>query len=286
MNVRQDESTENSTQGRSYPSHHVLYRNERAAFLLKPSLKPSAYYGRRPLQKIMRGMTVGIPVIRGFDRDSWSELHEKKKQVRQGEPQKSVETEASGPRDCPGCKADEARGQVTDLVLVAHGIGQKFAERVESFHFTHAITAFRRSINIELRDPGVKSVLREGQNGIMVLPVNWRHHLSFEDGGPMTDADEATSASDNFGLKDIEPKTIPAVRSLISDVMFDIPFYMSHHKPKMISALVTEANRVYRLWCRNNPDFSHKGRVHLIAHSLGSVMVMLTLVSFSFSFPL
>lgn len=274
VKARQDESTGNPGQGRSYPSHHVLYRNERTAFLLKPSLKPSAYYGRRPLQKIMRGLTVGIPVIRGFDRDSWSELHEKKKQARKEEPQKSVETEASAQPRCPGCKAEEDRGQVTDLVLVAHGIGQKFAERVESYHFTHAITAFRRSINIELRNPVVKSVLRDEHNGIMVLPVNWRHHLSFEDGGPMTDADKATSASENFGLKDIEPKTIPAVRSLISDVMFDIPFYMSHHKPKMISALVTEANRVYRLWCRNNPEFSHKGRVHLIAHSLGSVMVM------------
>lgn len=56
--------------------------------------------------------------------------------------------------------------------------------------------------------------------------------------------------------------------------MFDIPFYMSHNKPKMISALVTEANRVYRLWCRNNPHFTSEGRVHLIAHSLGSVMTL------------
>lgn len=219
VNARKDESIENSAQGRSYPSHHVLYRNDKAAFLLKPSLKPSAYYGRRPLQRIMRGLTVGIPVVRGFDRDSWSELHEKKKPARTRDPQKPARTEASTPGTCPGCKAEEDRGQVTDLVLVAHGIGQKFAERVESFHFTHAITAFRRSINIELRSPEVNSVLREGHNGIMVLPVNWRHHLSFEDGGPMTDSDKATSTSVNFTLKDIEPNTIPAVRSLISDVM-------------------------------------------------------------------
>lgn len=58
----------------------------------------------------------------------------------------------------------------------------------------------------------------------------------------------------------------------------DIPYYLSNHKHKMISALVTEANRVYRLWCRNNPKFGQKGRVHLIAHSLGSVMVMLILI--------
>jgi hypothetical protein len=96
--------------------------------------------------------------------------------------------------------------------------------------------------------------------------------LSFEDGGPLREEDQDEHAPETFGLKDIEPKTIPAVRSMISDIMFDIPFYMSHHKGKMISALVSEANRVYRLWCRNNPGFSENGRVHLIGHSLGSAM--------------
>jgi hypothetical protein len=91
----------------------------------------------------------------------------------------------------------------------------------------------------------------------------------------MTDQDRSkgTIASD-FTLKDITPETIPAVRNLISDVMLDIPFYMSHHKPKMIEALITEANRVYRLWCQNNPEFDKTGRVHIIAHSLGSAMAL------------
>ena len=81
--------------------------------------------------------------------------------------------------------------------------------------------------------------------------------------------------SDNpFTLKDITAETIPAVRNLISDVMLDIPYYLSHHKPKMIEAVVREANRVYRLWCQNNPGFERNGRVHLIAHSLGSVMAI------------
>ncbi len=143
---------------------------------------------------------------------------------------------------------------------------------MENYHFTHAINAFRRAINVELNNDAVRAVLRDGQNGIMVLPINWRQDLSFEDGGPMREADKINCAVESFGLKDIEPKTIPAVRSMISDVMFDIPFYMSQHKPKMVAAMVKEANRVYRLWCRNNPGFSEKGRVHLIAHSLGTVM--------------
>ncbi|KAK5660836.1 hypothetical protein OQA88_12207 [Cercophora sp. LCS_1] len=263
-------------ESRNYSNFHVIYKDETAAFLLKPSLKPSAYYSRTPVSKIMKGATVGIPVVRGFDLAKWEKIHEKRpaapktvKQAQQGQnfagnSQQTV---------CLGCQRDGDRGQVTDLLLIAHGIGQKFAERVESFHFTHAVNSFRREVNVELGTPHVKSVLRPGQNGIMVLPVNWRHLLSFEDGGPSSEEDKNAPSKD-FTLKDIEPPTIPAVRSMISDVMFDIPFYMSHHKPKMIAALVGEANRVYRLWCRNNPGFAEKGRVHLIGHSLGSAMAI------------
>lgn len=272
-----DKSAGSSAETRSYANYHVIYKDQDSAFLLKPSLKPSAYYGRRPVAKVMKDITVGIPVVRGFDWLSWQRLNEKRQSTglkphRLGRDGEGIRP--SQPNGCPGCQADRDRGQVTDLVLVAHGIGQKFAERVESFHFTHAINAFRTAVNIELQTDAVKSVLREEQHGIMVLPVNWRHVLSLEDGGPPKAEDKDAYSPDKFSLKDIEPGTIPAVRSMISDVMFDIPFYMSHHKPKMIAALVGEANRVYRLWCQNNPGFPQNGRVHLIAHSLGSVMAI------------
>jgi hypothetical protein len=143
---------------------------------------------------------------------------------------------------------------------------------METFHFTHYINAFRRSVNVELGNEQVQRVLR-GDVGVMVLPVNWRSNLSFEDGGPMKEGGDDHTKSD-FTLKDITPDTIPAVRNLISDVMLDIPYYMSHHKGKMIEAVIREANRVYRLWCKNNPDFHENGRVHIIAHSLGSAMCL------------
>jgi len=262
---------------RLYARADVIYKDGTTAFLLKPSQKPSAYYGRKPLAKIMKGVTVGLPVVRGFDRAAWERVHDKRAASRSknpAAPTTAAELRQTAEQDgCPGCQLDKDRGQVTDLVLIAHGIGQKLSERVESFHFTHAVNAFRRAVNIELESPTVKSVLRPEQNGIMVLPVNWRHLLTFED-ETTSEEDKAAYAPDGFTLKDIEPPTIPAVRSMISDVMFDIPFYMSHLKPKMIAALVGEANRVYRLWCRNNPGFSEKGRVHLIAHSLGSAMAI------------
>ncbi|KAI9155307.1 putative phospholipase [Paramyrothecium foliicola] len=273
--VTEQEKATTDSSHQPFSTYHVIYKNDSEAFLLKPSLKPSAYYGRKPLQKIMKGFTIGISVVRGFDRQAWDQIHQNKQSMNAKTPVPNRPHEDRGHNECEACAADTLRGQVSDLILVAHGIGQKFAERVESFHFTHAINGFRRAVNTEYKSPAMQSLLRDGHRGLMILPLNWRLGLSFEDGGTVREEDDkANYAPEGFGLKDIEPNTIPAVRSMISDVMFDIPFYLSHHKGKMIKALVSEANRVYRLWCRNNPGFAEKGRVHLIGHSLGSAMAL------------
>lgn len=126
---------------------------------------------------------------------------------------------------------------------------------------------------MELNNEPVWHHVRRDHGGIMALPVNWRSTLSLADGSLESEISDDPSAN-HYSLNDITPETIPAVRSLISDVMLDIPYYLSHHKPKMIQAVVKEANRVFRLWCKNNPGFQKHGRVHLIAHSLGSAMAI------------
>lgn len=263
-----------------YPNSHVIYKDEKNAFILKTSLQPSAYYGRKPLAKIMKGTTVGLPVVRGFDWALWDKLHPPKKTTSQSTKRnvQEIGIAQSGnadttPNVCLACRKREQRPKVTDLVLVVHGIGQKLSERVEGFHFTHAVNDFRRLVNVEYSNDAVQHVFREDLGGVMVLPVNWRENVSLDD-GPMKDGDRVKEDPNSFGLKDITPDTIPAVRGIISDVMLDIPYYMSRHKPTMLRALVSEANRIYRLWCRNNPSFEMEGRVHLVAHSLGSVMCM------------
>ncbi|PQE30439.1 hypothetical protein CJF32_00009282 [Rutstroemia sp. NJR-2017a WRK4] len=259
---------------KKYPNSQVIYKNACEAFILRPTVQPSEYYGRKPLAKIMKNMIVGIPVVRGFDWGSWEKLHPSKKtQTTIKTSHKTGVTAGSKPDCCPACEAQEKVPEYSDLCLVIHGIGQKLSERMESFHFTHAINGFRTEVNRELFNPDVKRVLREDLCGFMVLPVNWRQDLVFEDGGPNKAGDKDDSES-AYTLNDITLPTIPAVRGLICDVMLDIPYYLSKHKPKMIAALIAEANRIYRLWCKNNPGFHKKGRVHLIAHSLGSVMAL------------
>ncbi|KAL4885160.1 DDHD domain-containing protein [Aspergillus karnatakaensis] len=260
-----------------YMTSSVIYADGKNAQILRPSLLPSSSRGRKPLHAIRKGRQIGIPVVRGFSRRAWEKLHPSKpspvdvRNYLRGAQSKMAH--GRGRELCYACAMEESRPTPTDLVFVIHGIGQKLSERMESFHFTHAINAFRRQVNVELNSEEVWPHVREGHGGIMVLPINWRSTLSLEDADLETQlADDPTA--NHFTLKDITPETIPAVRSLISDVILDIPYYLSHHKPKMVEAVVKEANRVFRLWCKNNPGFQQNGRVHLVAHSLGSAMAV------------
>ncbi|KAL2843304.1 DDHD domain-containing protein [Aspergillus pseudoustus] len=261
-----------------YMTSSVIYADGKNAQILRPSLLPSASRGRRPLSAIRKGRQIGIPVVRGFSRRAWEKLHPSKpspvdvRNYLRG-AQAKPRTPGSGGQICYACAMEESRPTPTDLIFVIHGIGQKLSERMESFHFTHAINAFRRQVNVELNSEEVWPHVRDGHGGIMVLPINWRSTLSLEDANLESQVTD-DPATNHFTLKDITPETIPAVRSLISDVILDIPYYLSHHKPKMIEAVVKEANRVFRLWCGNNPGFQQNGRVHLVAHSLGSAMAV------------
>lgn len=254
-------------QSKLYRRSLVLYLNERYACVLSPGLGPSPYYGRRPLANYIRkGYNIGIPVIRGFDKLAWEALNRPSKGKLRREASRSA---SSG--DVLKQPAKNPK-QVTDLILVVHGIGQKIAERVESFNFTLSMNTFRREMNVEMNTASVKGHFRDDMGGMMVLPVNWRSTLSFEEGGFRDDT--GSQSVGHFSLKDITPESLPSIRNIVSDVMLDIPYYLSHHQPAMIRAVIFEANRIYKLWCTNNPGFEQYGRVHLLAHSLGSVMAM------------
>ena len=148
---------------RLYRTAAVIYANDTDAYIIRPSLQPSAYYGRRPLANyIRRNRQIGIRVVRGFSQENWDRAHPPTKTSKSKKPSSQLQ-EAQGPET----KSEE----VTDLLLVVHGIGQKLSERVESYHFTHAINSFRREMNVELKDDFIKLHLREGMGKIMALPV-------------------------------------------------------------------------------------------------------------------
>jgi hypothetical protein len=159
----------------------VIYATDNEACILKPALQPSEYYGRRPLANYIRkGRPIGIPVVRGFDQARWDKLHPTKNSPKAQAAREGVSTSQGGASPYRRQKSDpdlaqSARPKVTDLVLVIHGIGQKLSERMETFHFTHAMNGFRREVNVELGTPDVKRHLRKDMGGMMVLPVSWNN---------------------------------------------------------------------------------------------------------------
>ena len=228
-----------------YATHSVIYIDKKNAQILKPSLLPSESRGRTPLSSIRKGRPIGVPVVRGFDRKVWEKVHPAPKMSEKAAAakvggymaQSGDATTRDNRASCLACDAQETSPQPKHLVLVIHGIGQKLSERVDSYHFTHAINSLRREFNVELASDDLKTDKLD-ISSIMVLPVNWRLNISFED--EEAKAKKVAATENKYGLADITPETLPAVRSLISDVMLDIPYYLSHHKEKMQHALVKE----------------------------------------------
>jgi hypothetical protein len=170
---------------RLYLKAGVIYSDDREAFILKPTLQPSDYYGRRPLANYIRkGRPIGVHVVRGFDQAIWDKLHPSKNTPKSQAAREGVSSSQAGAPQYRRQKSDpelvqSERPRVTDLVLVVHGIGQKLSERMETFHFTHAMNAFRREMNVELGTPDVKRHLRKDMGGIMCLPVS-HHHICLQ----------------------------------------------------------------------------------------------------------
>lgn len=259
---------------------YIIYRDGKTAWI------GSRTIGSR-LVKSLYG-TIGlsrkdsfVEVYRGYD---FSKTHGiKRSRDRSPNPdttRKVSESSTTKPeklRDIQGEEAgDEAEDgiprpkEVTDLILVIHGIGQKLAETSEGWTFTHAVNKLRLLIHEQLVHKDVTSTLREGFVP-QVLPINWR--VNFDPDAPPARDTKQDEATEMFSLDDITIDAIPAVRDLIGKVVFDIPYYMSHHKPRMIAAVVKEANRIYALWKQNNSQFvANGGRVHIVCHSLGSAI--------------
>ena len=118
--------------------------------MLKPGLLPSESRNRRPLSAIRKGREIGVAVVRGFDRKAWLKLHPNPK-LEAEMIREQVDAINIGAEDAPlqgndaVCRICEKQTQtpfIGDLVLVVHGIGQKLSQKVDSYHFTHAINGY------------------------------------------------------------------------------------------------------------------------------------------------
>lgn len=177
-----------------------------------------------------------------------------------------------------------------ELLLAIHGIGQRLAGEWKSFDFTLAINTFR--VLLQTRIDSTKSPSEIGGRGlaglaakrrVQILPILWQTGFhQMEENEKRADHDSEAEDPDSMkydnGVElEIEhifgDDGIPLVRTLVKDVLMDIPMYLSQHKAHVLKSVVQQANRQYRLFAKRNPEFEAKeGRVHIVAHSLGTVI--------------
>ncbi|KAM0752102.1 hypothetical protein T439DRAFT_354980 [Meredithblackwellia eburnea MCA 4105] len=163
-------------------------------------------------------------------------------------------------------------GEVDELVLVVHGIGQQLSTTYESFNFVHAVNSLRTACTTQSISPSIAPLIKSKR--AQMIPVRWRTDLDFES---VVDEDadhEEEVLTNRFSLDDVEVKdSVPFLRQIVSGLVLDVPFYLAPaHKAMMLKAVVKDANRIYRLFCARNPGFAKNGKVSIIAHSLGSTL--------------
>ncbi|KAI7529950.1 DDHD-domain-containing protein, partial [Hortaea werneckii] len=182
-------------------------------------------------------------------------------------------------------EGDEQGREIEHLILVTHGIGQRLGLRLESVNFVHDVNTLRKTLKAVYADsPDLRALNAELGNTervnsrVQVLPICWRHLLDFpkqslKHNRKEHDLADADVDDDEFpSLEDITVEGVPAVRNLITDLALDILLYQSPAYKEHISRIVlSECNRIYRLFMERNPSFN--GKVSLIGHSLGSAIM-------------
>jgi hypothetical protein len=194
-------------------------------------------------------------------------------------------------QDDYNARQGETQGrEIEHLVLITHGIGQLLGLRMESVNFVHDVNVMRKTLkSVYSTSDDLRALNAEvGKNGpgnskVQVLPVCWRHLLDFPKrrekkastrAGERDIGDKAAAEEDEEeypSLEDITVEGVAFARSLVSDLALDVLLYQSGYRETIAEIVVSEANRIYKLFKDRNPEF--RGKVHVMGHSLGSAIM-------------
>jgi len=169
---------------------------------------------------------------------------------------------------------EEQLGPVNHIVFVVHGVGEAlFAKDDVKFALSmkDEMTKFRLQIQkrqIEKWKKACEAARKKGQekppppNRVEIIPIIWydRIHSSSNE---LMQSLQATTLT-----------TIPALREIANDVVFDILMYMTPNFCFDVLECVTDQIiTTYDMFKKHNPDFLNSGgKCSMIGHSLGSVI--------------
>ncbi|KAK6183516.1 hypothetical protein SNE40_010986 [Patella caerulea] len=147
---------------------------------------------------------------------------------------------------------DDKPPDITHLVFVIHGIGQK----METGSIVKCCRDLRTKVNhLKYKFfPDFDSTNQRAE----FLPVEWRSSLKL----------------DGDTVDNITPNKMKGVRNILNSSAMDILYYTSPlYRSEITHSLQSELNRLYKMFCSRHPYFeANRGKVSIIAHSLGSVI--------------
>lgn len=178
--------------------------------------------------------------------------------------------------DNHGSSSHSNNRNVKHLILCVHGIGQNLGKKYEYVNFAHTVNLLRSNIKkLYTESKSLKSINRdsglkdwEKNCNIQVLPITWRHTIGFQ-----TDATKPNEEYPELPtLGNITVNGVLGLRRLLGDVALDILLYGEpYYRERIMTEVRKQLNDAYHLFKEKNPLFG--GEVHLIGHSLGSLIL-------------
>ncbi|KAL8565172.1 hypothetical protein ACOMHN_003959 [Nucella lapillus] len=153
---------------------------------------------------------------------------------------------------CYEAQMDDKPPDITHLVFVIHGIGQK----MDSGSIVRCVKDLRERVSI--LEHKLYPELCANNQRVEFLPVEWRSSLKL----------------DGDTVESITPHKMKGVRSILNSSAMDILYYTSPiYRTEITASLHTELVRLYEMFCTRHPYFEvNGGKVSVISHSLGSVI--------------
>ncbi|CCK68767.1 putative carboxylic ester hydrolase KNAG_0B03260 [Huiozyma naganishii CBS 8797] len=201
---------------------------------------------------------------------------EDKSEVKKIEEERSKRKSDSDYVDQNNSPTHSTKRKVKHLVLCVHGIGQTLGKKYEYVNFSHTVNLLRSNIKkIYQESEDLQTINKNACTDdwktncqVQVLPITWRHTIGFQ----TEPVDKNTKDPDLPTLSNITVNGILPLRRMLGDIAVDVLLYEEpFYRKQILNEVTKQLNTVYELFKERNTEFN--GEIHLIGHSLGSVIL-------------
>ena len=174
----------------------------------------------------------------------------------------------------PGEETELQLGPVKHLVFVVHGIGEALFSRDDLTQFPSLVETIQQT-RLDLQEKQMAhyraQVAKQANPDLLPRPPPARIELV-----PIEWFDELHDSSSSLmkSLRAATLQSIPALRAIANDVLFDVLMYLTPAFCHAVLECVTrQIHEMYDKFLQVHPDFiSSGGKCSLVGHSLGSVI--------------